>query len=922
MRPLLLTVSAFGCYADKCDIPFENFGKEGLYLITGDTGAGKTTIFDAITFALYGKTSGDHKDPSMLRSKYADPETETYVEFTFLYHDEKYKIKRNPEYERQKQKGEGTTKRIADAELILPNGRIVTKSKDVTAEIEKILGINREQFVQISMIAQGDFKKVLHSKTEDRTEIFRKIFNTKNYEKFQDTVSSDTKKLSNDKKEYQKNYDLWISNIKVDENDENNIEKLNEIKSNLFSEDETIEWLGKIIKTDSCMFDENVKLLDDVVKNLGEINQNIGKAREDKKARDFLSKALERLPNEEIALNITRENLETEKSKQPEYEAVKKNIIEITNILPKYQQLQTLNDTITKNIKERDDAKNKSIESEKKQKINKNALKAYKEELLLFNDIGAVGENLRNKKDVLTKNITEVKSLKTSADDYYKLIDSYKQSLDIYQNKSGISQKLRAEYELLHKAYLDEQAGILAVELKQNEPCPVCGSTEHPNPATLSEKAPDKNSLEKAEKKAKTAEKETETSSETANNFKGRIETKKDEAKLSAVKLLGDIEFDEISTALLSAMKKIEDEISDTEKLLEEHEKKILRKALLEKNIPALEQKISDAADDITNIQKSIAALDATIISDTENLKNQTAELSFKSETDAKNEISVLTSKQKSYETSLTSTQTAYDNAKSKFENTKTEIETLKAGISESKPLNLDSLQKEKETAENLQNNLNEQNRKIETRNSTNKTILTNIEKTAKKLSETDTKYRWLKELSDTANGEINGKEKIKLETYIQTVYFDRIITCANRRLLLMSDMQFELKRRDFGGGIRGKSGLDLNVIDHHNGSERDTKTLSGGESFIASLSLALGLSDEIQSNAGGIRLDSMFVDEGFDSLDEKKLSQSIQALTKISQANRLIGIISHVAGLDEKIDRQIVVTKEANGSSKAKIVM
>jgi len=231
----------------------------------------------------------------------------------------------------------------------------------------------------------------------------------------------------------------------------------------------------------------------------------------------------------------------------------------------------------------------------------------------------------------------------------------------------------------------------------------------------------------------------------------------------------------------------------------------------------------------------------------------------------------------------------------------------------------LDTLEQEKLAAESTQRRLIEDNRNISTRLSNNQASQVSIIRTGKNIAEFMARYKWMKEISDTANGEISGKEKIKLETYVQAAYFNRIIARANLRLLQISSSQFELKRRDIGSK-QGQSGLDLNVIDHYNGTERDVKTLSGGESFIAALSLALGLSDEIQNNAGGVRLDSMFVDEGFDSLDETKLSQAIFALKNISQTNRLIGIISHVNGLDEKIDRKIVVTKNRNGGSEAQV--
>lgn len=921
MRPINLVISAFGCYADKCELPFRDFGPEGLYLITGDTGAGKTTIFDAVTFALYGKTSGDHKDPGMLRSKYAPPEAETYVEFTFSYHGKIYKVKRNPEYERPKQKGGGFTVEKAEAELYLPDGRIVSKTGDVNAEIVKILEITREQFVQIAMIAQGDFRKVLHSKTEDRTEIFRKIFYTDRYKKFQDTVKSDANKLFADLKEQQREYEFWLGSIRLDESDTGNGEKLSDIKLGLFLADESLEWLSKIIDADVSLFEQNAKSLDEAVKNLGEINQKTGTAQNDKKSRDLLAEARKRSPEQQTALDEARENLKKEKAKQPEYETQKKRIIEINGTLPKYRQLQILNETIISNRKKRDLEKEKSDMLEKKQNADKTALEAVKEELRLLGGAEAEFENLNNKKTTLTTRLTELQSLKTSTGDYNELVGLYNKAKENYKTKSETSRALETRYESLRKAYLDEQAGLLASGLVENEPCPVCGSTEHPRIAVLSVHAPSKNDLEKAEEKAKIADKETKTASETANTFKGRIETKKNEIESLAAALLDKTEFAGIPAALYDNLKEISDEIGKTDDLLAKQKQKLARKEMLEKYIPQAEQNLSASIDNLSKTREFVVSLDATIAADTENREKQAFELSFKSEAAAKEEILALSAKQTACESALAAAQTGFDAIKSAFEGTLKEIETLQAALSGSEPFDLEALRKEGEAAENLQKELNAKSRKIDARISANKTASANIEKTLKKLSETQTRYKWMKSLSDTANGDISGKEKINLETYIQIAYFDRIIARANLRLLQMSGMQFELKRRDLGA-LKSKSGLDLNIVDHHNGSQRDVKTLSGGESFIASLSLALGLSDEIQSNAGGIRLDSMFVDEGFDSLDETKLAQSIQALKNISQANRLIGIISHVAGLDEKIERKIVVTKEPGGASKAKIVI
>ena len=270
------------------------------------------------------------------------------------------------------------------------------------------------------------------------------------------------------------------------------------------------------------------------------------------------------------------------------------------------------------------------------------------------------------------------------------------------------------------------------------------------------------------------------------------------------------------------------------------------------------------------------------------------------------------------FEDNLSKAQSLFDKAKADVAATRTEIETLQAQITE--PVDFEGLQKEKTEAEHRQRALTELNRKIFNRKAANENALNSIIQAERYLSEKSARYKWVKSLSDTVDGDISGKEKIKLETYVQTAYFDRIIARANIRLMQMSRAQYELKRR-YAGSLQSQSGLDLNVIDHYNDSERDVKTLSGGESFIASLSLALGLSDEIQSYAGGIRLDSMFIDEGFGSLDDSSMSQAMNALMSISQSKRLVGIISHVNELKEKIDRQIIVKKKPTGGSYAEVV-
>lgn len=921
MRPLKLTMSAFGCYAGKEDVDFEKLGNEGLYLITGDTGAGKTTIFDAITFALYGETSGDNRKAEMLRSKYADAKEETYVEFSFQYHDKVYSVRRNPAYIRAKQRGEGTTEEKADAELHMPDGLIVTKQRDVNAKVEEILGINREQFVKIAMIAQGEFLKVLHASTEERIEIFRKIFYTDAYKEFQDRVKKDANQQAADIKEQKRGYEYSLGNIKVDVDDYEATQKLADAKSGLISAEEVIEWLRQIILADDNTFAANGELLTTIVDKLAEINQRVGQAEQDKKARDALKSAGERLPAEVTTRNETEMALNAEKARLPECDAIKAQIAEIEKSLPKYQELQALIDRIKTNEETLTAEKQKVVDFEKIQTDGVASLKAAKEELKTLSDTEVIAETLRGKQKTLNTRKTSLDALDTSLTDYNRLLSTLKIAQDDYILKSENARTKRCEYEALNKAYLDEQAGILAAELQDGQPCPVCGSTEHPAPAALSGDAPTKSALDEAKRAAETAEAETATASNQASSLKGQSGTKRDEISTTATALLGEVTFDDIPTALDAALTAVKTDKSEVAVALAEQEKRAACKKVLDESIPTIEQSIATAAEGLGKAKEQVVTLTTQIKADSKIGDERAAELKFKSEADAKAEAISLKDKQKSYEGTLQAAQTVYDTAKEKAAATETEIKTLTAQLADSKPLDLDALIQEKKTADGTQQALNEANLVISARKSTNETALNAIVKTSKTILELETRYKWLKEISDTANGDVAGKEKIKLETYVQAAYFDRIVARANLRLLQMSNSQFELKRRGVSGK-QGQSGLDLNVIDHYNGTERDARTLSGGESFIATLSLALGLSDEIQENAGGIRLDSMFVDEGFDSLDDTRLSQAMQALMSISQTNRLIGIISHVSGLEEKIERKIIVTKARTGGSRAELVL
>jgi exonuclease SbcC len=908
-------MSAFGCYAGICVLDFEKFGTEGLYLITGDTGAGKTTIFDAITFALYGRASGDNREASMLRSTYSEPDTETFVELVFSYHDRRYTVRRSPEYDRAKKRGEGTTHQAAEAELLLPGGRVVAKTREVDREIEEILGLTREQFVQIAMIAQGEFLKLLLAKTDERSEIFRRIFDTKLYETFQNRVRQEASQLQLDMKTLQQDYDSALKSIAVAQDDTCAQEQFEEAKAGALSFDAVAKWLKTLVKADADKIKANSKQLTHVASELATLNQSVGRAQQDRRAREALRRATDRLHGEVEAHDATLAALNDEVARSPQRELLQSQIAELETTLPRYQALQALIDSIGDNNAKLTVTTKSIAELEAREQAKTQALADAREELASVSGVEQELEILTSRLNLLNNRRQALENLGHLQETHRALLASLSNAQEVYRDKAAASQQMRSTYEALHKAYLDEQAGVLAQTLLPNTPCPVCGSPTHPTPALLSAQAPSKAMLDQAKTAAEAAEEETRTASERASNLSGQSASQEKELAATMTSLLGDTSLHDLPQALKDALDTLDAELKASHRQRETLERSQAQKARLEKHVFELEEELRKLAEKLADTRAQATALSAQIATDSKHQREQAAALRFRDKTEATKHTVLLTSELKELTGAFASAQAGFDKARETIGNTRAEIKTLEEQLRGSEALDVEALEATRDKRAQTQRSLTKQNQELATRKSKNDAALARIKRALAELALTTERYRWMKALSDTANGDVSGREKIKLETYIQTSYFDRIIARANVRLMQMSGAQYELKR---GGasGLKRQSGLDLNVIDHYNGTERDVKTLSGGESFIASLSLALGLSDEIQSYAGGIRLDSVFIDEGFGALDEAMLSQAMQALLNISQENRLVGIISHVGELKEKIDRQIVVHKEhANGS-------
>ena len=928
MRPLLLKMSAFGPYAGNTVIEFDKLGDKGLYLICGDTGAGKTTIFDAICYALFGEASGRLRDASMLRSKYADDLTPTEVELLFLHNDKEYRIVRNPEYYRPSKRGGGLTKQPQDACLYMPDGNVISKAKDVNKAVEALLSLNCDQFFQISMIAQGSFRELLISDTNTRQKIFRELFKTGFYLTLQDKLSEARKEISDSVSDSKKSIEQYVRDIMVDEDDVLLIDVEN-AKAGLMLTEDVIELIVSLINKDETIANDNENKLKAVNGELERVNSSIA----------IIENAINSKEMLDITLKEYEEKKPMEEAANAEFEKAKIELAKKDGIV---KELSTIEAEIKKNedIKKTEalvnrlsaDENNKTeklslLSDEKEQKAG--VLSELKSELDGLKNVGVSIEEYKNKLEKLDESINELNELKKEHKKFIRGQQELEELTDKYIEDNNEFKRLRDIYEEMEQAFRDGQAGILAATLTDGEKCPVCGSLAHPDKAKLTDEIPSEEKLNEAKDNASKARDKANEASSFLRSRRTFVELIKEQLINNAVELFSDSDIDEDKDLFISNLESniesrkfeittLRNDIND--KLNNEKRRETRKKEIEDNLISEYEKKLKLIDEDIASLNIKIAGINASINENKLKAKEIKESLIFSDMSDAeirRNELTyTLNSIQQLYDIKEQERNQIHD------EVTKltSKIESLKKSLEGIEITDVTDKKAKKTELEYKRNDLIKKIQEERTRIRINNNVLENIKDKAESLKETEKNLSYITSLSKTANGDLAGKEKIKLETYIQTTYFDRIIRRANLRFMEMSSGQYELKRQRVASDIRGQSGLDLVVIDHYNGTERSVRTLSGGESFMASLSLALGLSEEVQSSSGGVSVDTLFVDEGFGTLDSDSLDLAYKALTNVTEGNRLVGIISHVAELRNKIDNQIIVKKEKSGGSVATV--
>ena len=998
MMPISLTLSAFGPYPDTITIDFESFQEDGLFLITGPTGSGKTMIFDAMIFALYGKTSGQIRQTDSLRCDHALNEIPTFVEFSFSLHQQNYTIKRNPKYYLEGKK----TPKQPSALLILPDGKMVEGIKEVNQKMISLLGVDDQQFKQICMIAQGEFAKLIMASSDEREKVLRELFHSETYQKLEE-------KLKVHLKTYQDKYDLLLN-------------KRKDLMQELQVEDHQ-EYLSKQTK----LIASQQKEYDDLKKDLDQKKQQL---------------QLYRLQNQRlIQLKDLKQQFQDLKKQENDYQELNKTVDTLkkaqeTNYLyisyiKQQKKLQTLKlnqEDFLKQLKKLEkDYQEKKVQAdfldykqqtkeklqnqiqETKQLINqiyqyqndyqnlqtlKQQYRMLDEEHKLFlkkkekfeNGLQRDQERIQSEQQVQSKYELikqQYVRLNEQKVKVHQLSDYYDQILKLNENKSDLQEEYtvvekqvdheKMQYNQMEKLYFRKQAGIFALQLKEDQPCPICGSLHHPHPAQIEKEDITKEKLDQQAKKVKQQEHRLQDILQKIllSNQKKEMLVKQTKQLSSELNIQEEIskeifikELDHLSKDE-KRMKKEYLELQDELKYIQKLKKSV---ALSLKDMSTYESKELKQAQSLENIQVQIHQLSGKlndslrqyeigeVNKNYQQVQKEYRQLSLEIETiqqdyeKVKNKYLEIKTKISSLNQQIIQEQEIYDELDNKYHtaldafineeeflNLKTQINqisilekkyqdylislkslneqiiSLENEVKDSTYVDLSSLS---ETIKEVNQQLREKNddlEKLKIDYSLKEKMIKDIQKINQQLEKDEDTYQRYLDLYNLASGKNNAR--VSIERYVLATYFENMLIYANVIMKQLSQGRYQLLRKDDAGKGRSQQGLELDVFDQESGNIRSIKTLSGGESFKAALSLALGLSRMVQDYAGGIELNTLFIDEGFGSLDSQSLDQAMNCLMELHHENKLIGIISHVSDLKDRIERQLVVERKQKQS-------
>ena len=869
MKPLSLTMSAFGPYAGVTQLDFGKLGSEGVFLITGDTGAGKTTIFDAISFALYGEASGgaERRAARSFRSDYAAAEAETYVEFFFEHRGREYRIKRAPEYERRKLRGEGTTKQAAYAEFeCAETGELITRIDAVNARVGELTGLSRSQFAQTVMIAQGDFLKILNAKSEDRKRLFQKLFDTEVFAGIQQRLKDMNGECAQAVERINALSEAELARLK-DDMDFARAKELRELRTDVRRMDKLTGLLEERLRARRERLDAAMAAAAQGEQRAALLSAQLAEARHTNREldeRDKLARELEKM-------NASGEAAAAQEEKLTHARCAAR-LAGAEALLKKWTAESTEN---AAQLSAAEQALKKSEAAQEEWAARRAA--AEKE----LEGAEALKDGLRR--------MAEAIPLLMNAAAGAAALEAQREAAKLCLEESH---RRDAEYTAVKERFYASQAGLLAAELKEGQPCPVCGSTEHPAPACPASEPATKEQLERADGERRRAEARVHAAAAEAAKRQAELEAAK--GRLEALGFTGG-----------ESAQELEGECARTRAEIQRREAAVKRaRAESEAALAAL----SRAKAALENAEKRRADIEAALEAQQAEFAAGLSALGFAGAEEYE--------RAKMPARDMDALDAQLRARRERLRSLTDRLEALTEKLTGAERTELEALEATAAAAQRASRAAGEAAAAMKSAAAADEEAIARIRELSARRAEAQRRWAVVKEVYDTVSGQVSRRVKISFETYVQQYYFKQVIAAANKRLTVLTDGMFVLRVKEEARNMRSQAGLDLDVLDRSTGLWRDVSTLSGGESFMASLALALGLADTVQSRSGGVRLDAMFIDEGFGTLDENSLRQAMELLTRLAGGRRLVGVISHMAELKERIDKKVVVTKSAAGSA------
>ena len=905
MKPVRLTLCAFGPYAGTCTLDLTGFGSSGLFLISGDTGAGKTALFDAITFALYGETTGAYREPDMLRSDYAIPTDTTFVELEFTHRGRTYTVNRTPEQTRAKRRGEGVTTVPGSAALTQEPDAPVTGTKAVTAAVTALLGIDARQFAQISMIAQNDFARLLNASSADRAEILRRVFDTASYQRLGSAARTKAGEALRQAELANHTVVQLLAALQPAPGSPHTGELADAQDSrDPYRAPAALDWAAEMIEADTALTAEQSQQLDTLDARIEAQSAAVEAAQNRAKLLSSLDEAQAKAA--ELSAQAPALNAEWDKTEahRPELAELDAKLQRFAEWEPRYQELRTAAASAKTARAQAEQAAAALEKGQKTLSSTDTALAQLEPQITACGEPNAELESCRKTIELAQSQqqdcqalLDDILRLHTAQAKWQRTAAEYRQK----QQQADAAQHSSAE---MQRALNAARAGILAQDLVDGTPCPVCGALHHPAPAAPAPSHVTEAACNKAAQAAASAAAEASKASTAAGEAKAAAQTQRDTLYARTAAFLAHrrqhytgpqadaLTPDELQTALQAqhdslrrGLAEVHDRMANAESRKKDLEKLTRQKAQLQAQRPDQANAVEQARTAQANAEKAAAEAQTRLAEGQKNLPWPDAAAKSRD----------------AFSKELAAAQSA--------------AQTLaeQAGDTTSRP-NPAAQQQALTALQAERKNLRDQNQAALHRLDTNRDAMTNLKKAITAAESARANAAMLDNLSKTINGNLTQKQKLPFEQYVQSFYFDGVVAAANRRFTRMTGGQYTLRRRQ-SADIAAKTALELDVFDAYTGKTRPVGSLSGGESFLAALSLALGISDTIQESAGGISVDTLFVDEGFGTLDADALQKAIDTLTALAGSDKLVGIISHVETLQDRIPKQILVQKTKCGS-------